>query len=135
MRAAILCEFVLIPLVLAQTTETEPNSACIDQAQIPTYPRLALFASVQGTVTAKVQLSPEAFIHQITSSGHRLLVNGAESAIRAARFHSDCAGRTITLVFEFEIAGTPPEQPKEKVFFSYPNHFRIVSEPQKGPVI
>jgi len=135
MRAAILCGFVLIPPVLAQTTETESNSACIEQTQIPTYPRLALFANVQGTVTAKMQLSPEAFIHQITSSGHRLLVDGAESAIRAARFHSDCAGRTITLVFEFEIAGTPSEQPKEKVFFSYPNHFRIVSEPQKGPVI
>ena len=135
MRTAILLGLSLCSLSRAQAAEAESNFSCIEQIQIPRYPRLALFARVTGDVETRIRLSPQAAIEKIASSGHPLLVSGVETTMRAAKFRAECAGKTITLIFEFKFSGIESFEPRETVFLNYPNRFVIVSELQKGPVI
>ena len=134
MRIAILSGFFLCSLLRAQATEAESNLSCIERIQILRYPPLALSALVKGEVEITMRLSPQAAIEQIKSSGHPILVGAVETAMRSAKFRAECAGKTVTLVFEFRIAGAE-FCPRQTVLFNYPNRFVIVSETQKGPLV
>jgi hypothetical protein len=118
--------------------EPETNAACIERLAIPSYSTSARQAEIEGTVTAPVVLSPRASVEWITTGFvsrteriYGVLIESVENAIREATFRPHCAGKTVTLVFDFKIAGPSSDCPKQSAAFSYPNKFWIVTEPGK----
>jgi len=115
--------------------EPETNVACIERLQMPVYSSLS---GSEGTVTASIVLSPRASVEEIrtqlaskTEKVVGILIHSVEQAVREGTFRSSCGGKTITLVFDFKIAGQPSGSPKQSVSFGYPNKFSIVTEPGK----
>jgi hypothetical protein len=129
--------------------EGPSNIECLERLEMPDYPPLAGQARVQVIQTVKVLLSDEATIQAITQtlesrvqrisgqtdksffskSDKRALgfPEGAERAVKNSRFSKACGGKTITLVFHYEIR----EDYSISLFaFGPPNHFWI----RYGPV-
>jgi hypothetical protein len=129
--------------LLAQSAsgQAETNFTCVVRLQVPRYPRLALFAQIDGTITATVRLSKGATVGEIATNVESklgtkgsLLTPSVEDAVQKATFRSDCGGKTVRLIFIFEITGQPSAEPKEIVTFGFPNKFWITSEPHKAIV-
>jgi hypothetical protein len=58
----------------------------------------------------------------------RFFLEKVEKAVRSSTFNTQCVGRTIKLVFSFELGeDMPVEGSKQTVSFSYPNRFTIAS--------
>jgi hypothetical protein len=111
------------------SSDLETNISCIDRLQMPTFPALARKARVQGTINAVVVLSPQGSVQTMNTKGHPLLVPSVEDIIRTAKFRSDCGGKTVTLVFDFRLAGSGSQQPMQSVSFGAPNRFWIAVQP------
>ena len=115
--------------------EPDTNVACIERLQMPAYSALS---GSEGTVTASVVLSARGSVEEVrtqlaskTEKVVGVLIHSVEQAVREGTFRSYCGGKTITLVFDFKIAGQPSGNPKQSVAFGYPNRFSIVTEPAK----
>jgi len=138
MRQYIVAIFLIAGLKIgtAQTlVEPNTNIACVERIQIPAFPPLARMARVEETINAAVLLSSRGSVRAIsTGKGHPLFLPSVEGVIRAATFHSECAGKTVTLVFDFRLAGLGSEQPMQSVTFGAPNKFSITVKPLPPPV-
>ena len=114
-HAAIAMALAVIPgIATAQQPDSRGsrNLSCVDRIKVPAYPVLAQQARISGTVTATVVLSSTAHpervdINVTTNVTHAkgVLMSPVEAAIGEARFNSACGGRTVELVFVFEING------------------------------
>ena len=111
--------------------ESPSNIECLEHLEIPEYPPLARQARIQAIQTVKVLLSDQATIQNIEHSlqtkdvkHERLWNEGAEKAIKNSRFLKTCGGKTITLVFHYELSGD------ERTTFAFepPNHFGYGTE-------
>ena len=117
--------------------EPETNIGCIERLPMPAYTPAARQAQAEGTITASVLLSPKPSVQlqvtsQFTAKTQKVagvLMQTVEAAIEEASFRSDCAGKTVTLVFDFKVSGRPSSAPKQSASFGYPNKFWIVTEP------
>ena len=107
----------------------------IERLEIPDYPPLARTARIQVIQTVKVLLSDQATVQNVEQSlqGKAVIVDryfqeGAEKALKSSRFSKTCGGKTITLVFHYELR----DDPNTSSFFAFgpPNHFWI----RYGPV-
>ena len=92
---------------------------CVDNLPTPEFPKAALQAKVYGTVWVNTEVGaqgvPGKIDAQVTSAyaeGARLLTAPAEAAIRAAKFKADCAGKTVLVVFRYELHGDPTANPQ-----------------------
>jgi hypothetical protein len=111
-----------------EPVESPSNIECLEHLEIPDYPPLARTGRLQATQTVKVLLSDQATVQNIELSLQEKSVNlgtlfkeGAEKALKNSRFSKTCGGKTITLVFRYEVTF-------EKSFaFEPPNHFLIRS--------
>ncbi len=110
------------------------NMNCIKRLEMPVYPALARSALITGTVTASVALDTEAKAQKVeTSFASRSLGMLNESLIAALKksdFQKSCVGKTVRIVFHFEITGRFADNPKVTFAYGYPNEFWIVSERQ-----
>src|SRR5579863_1869657 len=82
----------------------------IERLEIPDYPPLARTARIQVIQTVKVLLSDQATVQNVEQSlqGKAVIVDryfqeGAEKALKSSRFSKTCGGKTITLVFHYEL--------------------------------
>jgi hypothetical protein len=115
--------------------EDTSNIGCLERLEIPEYPSLPRQARIQVIQTVKVLLSDEATIQNVEQSLHvrtaeveRSFKEGAEKALKNSRFSKACGGKTITLVFHYEMRDDPE---RSSLFaFGPPNHFWI----RYGPV-
>ena len=110
--------------------ESRSNIECLEHLEVPDYPPLARQARIQATQTVKLLLSDQATIQSIEHSlqgkavnVERLFKEGAEKALKNSRFSKTCGGRTITLVFHYELR----EDDNRKSLFAFegPNQFWI----------
>ncbi len=114
--------------------ESPSNIECLERLEIPDYPPLARQAQIQAIQTVKVLLSDQATVQNVESSLQGKTVNlerffkeGAERAVKNSRFSKTCGGKTITLVFHYEVRDDPN---KSSLFaFGPPNHFWIRAGP------
>jgi hypothetical protein len=130
------CLFLLTVSVLPAIAQTETNIACVERLEIPAYPALPKEARIAGVLTATVLIGPEASIEQITSdwnspstSGYKrenLFLPAVEKSLRRSTFTKSCAGRKVTLVFNFVLSENPRLQ-ETTSFFGYPNRFWIAA--------
>jgi len=109
--------------------ESRSNIECLEHLEVPDYPPLARQARIQATQTVKLLLSDQATIQSIEHSlqgkavnVERLFKEGAEKALKNSRFSKTCGGRTITLVFHYELSNDD-----RSLAFEPPNHFLIRS--------
>src|SRR5690348_6272568 len=91
--------------------ESPSNIECLEHLEIPDYPPLARAGRFQATQTVKVLLSSQATLQSIELSLQGKAGNlesffkeGAEKALKNSRFSKACAGKTVTLVFHYELS-------------------------------
>jgi|SRR5579871_60723 len=103
----------------APAPPADPGFECFDHAETPDFPQSALQAHVDGTVYIWVHLTPQATVdkidNQIASSwkdGPAMLLPAVEKAVRASKFKSDCAGKTVAVVYRYSLEGAPIASPK-----------------------
>ena len=118
--------------------ESPSNIECLERLEIPDYPPLPRQARVQGIQTVKVLLSDRATAQTVESSlqnsnsrvvdlTKKEFTESAEKAVKNSRFSKTCGGKTITLVFHYELSN---DDNKSLFAFAPPNHFWI----RDGPV-
>jgi hypothetical protein len=102
---------------------------------VPNYPALAKAARVAADVTVSVLVGRDSASHQIRTQVEkphgdiiRLFSERVEKAVRSSTFNHQCVGKTMELVFNFELGDDMPvEGSKQTVSFSYPNRFTITT--------
>jgi hypothetical protein len=128
----------IVCLVIGFTTAAGPqrvdddcNTSCVERLEIPAYPALADAARVSGIVTAAIKLGSGGAVQTVTCDvrGGKGLVRdpfmaSVEKSVRASRFATACNGRTVRLIFEFSLG---EHVGRERVAFSFPNHFSILT--------
>lgn len=97
----------------------DPGFECFDQVETPEFPPSALQARVDGTVYIWVHLTPQATVdkidNQVASSwkdASMLLLPTVEKTVRASKFKSNCAGKTVAVVYRYSLVGAPIAGPK-----------------------
>jgi len=97
----------------------EPGFECFDHVETPEFPRAALQAHVDGTVYIWAKLTAQGTLdkidNQVASSwadGPKLLTPAVEKAVRASTFKMNCAGKTVAVVYRYELHGEPTATPK-----------------------
>jgi hypothetical protein len=67
--------------------------------------------------------------------GKELFRRQIDKAMRLSKFAPKCAGRTLTVIFSFEIQGEPLDNPGVWFSFSSPNHFTLHTHPKATEVL
>jgi hypothetical protein len=113
-----------------------PGFECFANVETPEFPLAALQARVDGTLWLSIHLTPQAGIDkidtQVTSAwgtAKTLLTPAVEKAVRASKFKSDCAGKTVDVVYRYELHGDPIASPKPTNRMDAPNIMYIESAP------
>ena len=112
--------------------ESPSNIECLERLEMPGYPPLPRHARIQRVQTVRVLLSDEASALTVESSLQgkstgieKDFKESAEKALKSSRFSKTCGGKTIMLVFHYELQ----EDPNQSLFaFAPPNHFWIRAE-------
>jgi len=116
--------------------ESPSNVECLERLEIPEYPPVARAARIQAIQTVKLLLSDQATIQNVeqnlevkaVSILEKYFRESAEKALKSSRFSKTCGGKTITLVFHYELRDDP--NTSSLFAFGPPNHFWI----RYGPV-
>jgi hypothetical protein len=102
----------------------------------PDFPAAALQAHVDGTLWLSIHLTAQAGVDkidtQVTSAwgtAKTLLTPPVEKAVRASTFKMDCAGKTVDVVYRYELHGDPVASPKPTTRMDAPNIMYIESQP------
>ena len=102
--------------------------ACVQSLTVPKYPIIARAARVIGEVRTTIVIPASAGPAEIKLEGPAMLTSALKGPLAEAKFFTQCAGRMVKLVFRFQLSGVESENPQEKLTFSYPNVFVIVSD-------
>lgn len=134
MRAYLLLLILSVPTM----AQMETNIACVERLDIPTYPPLAKAARIAGALTTTVLVGSDASVEKIASEWDSQWASGSkadgiflptvEKSLRASTFAKSCAGKKVTLVFNFVLAESLLPQ-ETKFSFGYPNRFWIAAPP------
>jgi hypothetical protein len=116
-----------------------PGLECFDKLEDAEFPAAALSAHIDGSVWTWAQLNQQGTIEKVDSQvvsaygqGPKLLVPPVEKALRASKFKSSCAGKTVAVVFRFQLHGDAVAAPKPTVKQEPPNIVNIESQPAKA---
>ena len=116
-------------------TDTEGLS-CFENLTAPEFPQTALHSHIDGSVWTWTHVSPQGTIDKIDTqvvspwgTGPKILTPPVEKAIRAARIKSNCDGKTIWVVFTYQLHGDATPAPKVTSRTEPPNIMWIESQP------
>lgn len=123
-------------LANAQSTSSTEGLACFENLAAPEYPKNALQAHVDGSVWTTTDVSPQGTVEKIETQvvsawgeGPKLLTAPVEKTIRAAKIKSECAGKTVSVVFRYQLFGEATANPKVTSRTDPPNLMYIESQP------
>jgi hypothetical protein len=127
---------LLIPVCTkAQQTPSEGLS-CFENLAAPEYPKLALQAHIDGSVWTTTHVNPQGVVDKIDNQvvsawgdGSKMLTPPVEKALRAAKIKSQCAGKTISVVFRYQLHGEASANPEVTTRTEAPNIMFIESQP------
>jgi len=126
-------------LAPASVTTQQPDQglACFENLQAPDYPAAALHGHIDGSVWTNTHVSPQGTINNIDvdvasawSNGPKLLTPPVEKVIHEAKIKSACDGKTISVVFRYQLHGEPIANPKPTSRTEAPNIMWIESQPK-----
>jgi hypothetical protein len=105
--------------------------------QVPDFPAAALQMHVDGSVWTWTEVTPQGGAGKIDTQvvsawgqGAALLTPPVEKALKESKFKSDCAGKTVAVVFRYQLHGEPKPSPKVTNRTEPPNLVWIESEPE-----
>src|SRR5690348_16471326 len=112
--------FFLLPFAITQQVTSAPSGLeCVDKLVTPDFPQTALEAHVDGSVWTWMQVTPQGTPDKITAqvvsaygNGPKLRTPAAEKALKESKFKTSCAGKTVSVVFRYELHGEPTATPK-----------------------
>ena len=117
----------------AGSAESASNIECLERLEMPDYPLLPRTVRMQGVQTVKVLLSGQATVQSVESSiqvrttaVEKTFKESVEKALKNSGFSKTCGGKTVTLVFHYEIR---EDENKSLIAFGPPNHFWIRAGP------
>ncbi len=123
-----LCYAFTCAAAARESAETS-NMACVERLDLPTYPRLADAARIAASVTSIIRLGRDGKLQGVRSDVRAVgetvkaaFSKSIEDALRTSRFAAVCAGRTVTVEFQFSLG---EQVGTERVSFTYPNRFTI----------
>jgi len=109
---------------------------CFDNLATPEYPRAALRAKVDGSVWETLEVGAGGTLGKLDTQvvsayadGSKLLTPPAEAAIRSGKLKADCAGKTVLVVFRYQLHGEPVANPEVTNRREPPNIIWIESQP------
>ena len=114
--------------------ESPSNIECVEHVEIPDYPPVARRPGSRSyrplrcfsPIKRRAERRPKSARKAVRVD--RFFREGAEKALKNSRFSETCGGKTITLVFHYELRDDPN---RSSLFaFGPPNHFWI----RYGPV-
>ena len=117
-----------IALLGAAYAQDSDSMSCVERLEIPQYPPLAYSAAIQGSLTATATVDATGVV-ATKITGHPLLADAVKTAIAASAFLKSCAGKSVTVVFNFVIDQTYKSSVPMRVSFGYPNQFSISVPP------
>jgi hypothetical protein len=110
--------------------------SCFEDLPTPEYPAIALHHHVDGSVWTWVQVTPQGAPGKVDTQvvsawgdGPKLLVPPVEKAVHEAKIKPDCAGKTVPVVFRYELHGQPAANPKVTSHREAPDIVWIESQP------
>lgn len=96
----------------------KPGFECFDHVETPEFPRAALQQHVDGTVWVTLDVTAQGTPDKIHSeistawaAGEKLLVPAVEKAVRASKFKSSCAGKSVAVVYRYDLVGDAVANP------------------------
>ena len=120
----------------AQQTSSD-GLACFENLGTPDYPKTALQAHVDGSVWTTTHVTPQGVVEKVETQvvsawgdGPKMLTPPVEKAIRAAKIKSECAGKTVSVVFRYQLHGEATPNPKVTSRTEAPNLMYIESQPE-----
>lgn len=115
----------------------DPGFECFQQVETPEFPQSALRAHVDGTVYVWVQVTPQGAADKIDTQvasawtdGAKLLTPAVEKAVRASKFKPECAGKTVAVVYRYQLHGDATANPKPTTRTELSNIMFIESQPE-----
>jgi hypothetical protein len=116
------------------TDQAIPNSfsSCAKDLWIPRYSPSEKPGVSIGPITSSVTIGPGGEVKSVkTSGGTEEAQREVKSWLQESKFFSKCSGKTVTIMFTFEIEGLPSDYPFSWVVFKGPNHFVVHSLARK----
>ena len=117
-----------------------PGLACFENMPAPQYPKTALKDHIDGSVWTTTKISPSGSIDNIEtnvasawSQGAALLTPPVEKSLHAAKIKSDCDGKTVLVVFRYQLHGEPTPAPKVTSRADGDDLLWIESQPMGAP--
>jgi hypothetical protein len=96
----------------------KPGFECFDRAETPEFPVAALRQHVDGmvwvTLDVTAQGTPDKIHAEVSSAwaaGEKLLGPAVEKAVRTSKFKSSCAGKSVAVVYRYDLIGDPVANP------------------------
>jgi len=133
---SIASSILLIPAYTKAQQSPSEGISCFENLAAPEYPKAALQAHVDGSVWTTTQVSPQGSIEKIDnqvvsawSEGSRMLTPAVEKVLRAAKIKPQCAGKTISVVFRYQLHGEATAAPEGTSRTEAPNTMYIESQP------
>ena len=127
--------FLLVGLSLEVSlllADDEAHFECIVETMLPEYSPTARLAASPGSVEAWVTLAESGGISKLrVESPERNLSDEVKIYLRDATHYSpSCVGKTVHLIYTFELAGKSSDHPSVSIRFRPPNHFYVSSQPK-----
>lgn len=120
-----------------QAATVQSGMECVEHLATPDFPKAALEAHVDGSVWTWTLVTPQGAADKVRtqvvsawSHGPQLLTPPVEKALKETKFKPDCAGKTVAVVFRYELHGEPTANPKVTSRTEPPNLVYIESQPE-----
>lgn len=122
---------VCLVLVLSLGTGcSREEGICVKHLEVPDYPRIALSARIQGTVTLSLTIAADGRVVSASGSGHPLLKSAAEANVRKWVFSGSknaSSVRQLTITYDYIITEGTEDNPRPEVVFDLPYRVEIRS--------
>jgi len=96
-----------------------PGFECFQSVETPEFPQAALQSHIDATVWVTLQVTPQGAADKIETkvtsaweNGPKLFAPAVEKVIRASKFKPECAGKTVGVVYRYDLQGEPTATPK-----------------------
>jgi hypothetical protein len=96
-----------------------PGFECFQSVETPEFPQSALQSHIDATVWVTLQVTPQGAADKVETkvtsaweSGPKLFAPAVEKVVRASKFKAECAGKTVAVVYRYDLQGEATATPK-----------------------
>jgi Gram-negative bacterial TonB protein C-terminal len=96
-----------------------PGFECFQSVETPEFPQAALQAHIDATAWVTLQVTPQGTADKIETkitsaweNGPKIFTPAVEKVIRAAKFKPECTGKTVGVVYRYDLEGEAVAAPK-----------------------